>query len=137
MIQFRTFVLLLFVIPLFSSCYYDNLEELHPNLSSANCDTTGTISYASDIVPILNAYCSLNNSSCHNSSASYPLNTYANVHTEAFATNGSCSRMLVLTIKHDPCLNPSIQFMPQGGGMLDNCSIQKIEAWVNRGAPNN
>jgi hypothetical protein len=134
MVRLKKLIPLLIVIPLFSSCYYDNQEVLHP--SGTTCDTAGiAISYATDIVPILSASCSINNSSCHNSSTSFRLDTYTGVHDQAVAISSSCSGLLVLAIKHQ-CVAP-VDFMPQGGTMLDNCNIMKIEAWVNRGTPNN
>lgn len=113
----------------FSSCYYDNLEELHPVLTNLNCDTVGTVSYATDIVPILSSNCGINNT-CHNNTSFYRLDTYSGVHDRA------SSGLLVKAIKHDPSL-AAVDFMPSGGGVLDSCSIKKIEAWVNRGISNN
>jgi hypothetical protein len=123
---------LLFIALFFNSCYYDNLEEIHPFLPTANCDTTGTISYSTDLVPILVSYCSLNSPTCHNAATSYPMDTYDGV--AVFAQSG----VLVQSIKHDPAIvGGPINYMPSGGGKLDRCSIMKIEAWVNRGFPQN
>jgi hypothetical protein len=121
------FLLILFVIPFFNSCYYDNLEEIHPN-ANINCvDTTGTISYTNDIVPILTGSCGLTNSSCHNGSTQFPMDTYTGV--AAQAANGN----LVKAVIHDP----TVSAMPKDGGMLNTCYIKEIQAWVNRGFPQN
>ncbi len=122
-------VLPLFVISLLSSCYYDNLDELHPSAGLEPCDTTGTISYATDIVPILNANCGTNNS-CHNGAAPFPLDTYSGVIDQVNSDN------LILAITHDPSFTAA-QWMPSGGGFINTCSINKIRAWINRGALEN
>ncbi len=126
---------ILFVVSLLSSCYYDNQDELHPVIQTQTCDTTGTITYANDILPILTSYCSLNESSCHSGASSYPMNTYNGVHAQATGGHGTCTGYLVLSLKHE-CVEPAF-FMPQGGGSLNPCLINKIAAWVNRGALNN
>ena len=60
-----------------SSCYYDNVEELHPRLSVVDSlgDTTGTVTYTNKIAPLMTKYCV----TCHNSSPSsqsFDLSTY-------------------------------------------------------------
>ena len=72
LLSFFTFAL--FCMAFLPSCYYDNNEELHPELLLAtNCDTSGiTISYANDIVPILKGSCGTTNS-CHQNGTNEPL----------------------------------------------------------------
>jgi hypothetical protein len=118
----------------FNSCYYDNLEELHPNTTDSlltKCDTllTETISYSQDIVPILVGYCGTNNNACHSSSTGTGiiLDNYNDVLT--VANNG----LLVQSITNFPGLSP----MPKFSGTLNSCYVKKIEAWVNRGKLNN
>ena len=50
------FLSILFSVSL-SSCYYDTEEELYPDSGSSTCDTI-SVSYATDIVPIVSAKCS-------------------------------------------------------------------------------
>lgn len=64
-----------------SSCYYDNVEELHPKLATTDSlgDTTGTITYTNRIKPLMTNYCT----SCHYSSGtSFDLTTYDEVSNE-------------------------------------------------------
>ena len=128
----KKFLLLLCVVFSFSACYYDNFEEMHPVVTDATCDTTGTISYANDIVPILSTYCGISpGNTCHStdgSSSGIVLDDYSDV-----SGNGS---LMVRSINHDGSLN-QVDWMPSGGGMINKCSINKIEAWVNRGRLNN
>ncbi len=121
------------LIAMFTGCYYDNLEELHPNTEP--CDTTGTISYINDINPIMLHSCGSQDLACHNTDASqsgYGLGTYDDV-----INTIDNSGIFLETIKHDPSIS-SAKWMPKNSSsMIDDCSIQKIEAWINRGRPNN
>ena len=122
-----------FVIVLLNGCYYDNLEDLHP--TPVPCDTTGTISFANDILPIMTNSCGNQDLACHKteaSSSTYGLGNYTDV-----INTIDGSGIFLETIKHDPSINSS-KWMPKNSSTkLDNCSIQKIEAWLNRGRLNN
>jgi hypothetical protein len=120
----------LFVTSFLSSCYYDNQDELHPVINLPTCDTTGTISYTGDIVPLLNTYCGTTNSSCHtanHSSSSIALTDYQSVQLQV--DNGK----LLGSIQHQPGYVP----MPFQTAALNSCDRQKIEAWVHKGSLNN
>jgi hypothetical protein len=118
---------------LFNGCYYDNLEELHPSLPP--CDTTGTISFATDITQIMTHSCGSQDMACHNTDASqsgYGLGNYTDV-INTIDNSGT----FLKSITHDPSINSS-KWMPKGStAKIDNCSIEKIEAWLNRGRLNN
>lgn len=117
---------------LFSSCYYDNAEELNPNFGqSGNCDTAGTISYSGRIAPLMTAYCGSigsSASSCHgeSSTSGLPLVTWQEV-SDAAADN------LMDAIRHENGASP----MPKGGGKLDDCSILVLQKWIDEGKQNN
>lgn len=109
---------------LLSACTYHNEEDYFK--TDENTCQTENISFAKDIQPLLNENCI----SCH--SASFPmgnidLSDYANV---AQAAKGG---KLVSVIKHQT----GYPAMPQGQPKLDDCTIAKIEAWVNDGFKNN
>ena len=114
-------------------CYYDNLEELHPNITP--CDTSGVVSYTNDINPIMINSCGATDLACHKTDAAtsgYGLGSY----DELFLTIDN-SGIFLETIKHDPSISTS-KWMPKNvSSKIDDCSIQKIEAWINRGRPNN
>ena len=114
-----------------SGCYYDNLEEIHPTLGMS-CDTTGIVaSYANDIVPILASGCGISDNACHNtdnSDSEIGLETYAGVTAQI-----SPNDVFLKSITHDP----NVSAMPKGGGKLDDCSILKIQSWINQGYLNN
>ena len=111
----------LFAMVIASGCYYDNVDELYPD----GC-RTANMSYTDDIVPILQGNCL----SCHNSMSEQGgvnLQDYENV--LIYVEDGS----LIGSVNHDEGYEP----MPQTGSKISNCSIAKLEAWVEQGAINN
>lgn len=125
--------ILLVVAGLFFSggCYYDNVQELHPELLLNNdCDTTSTMSFQTHIKPILNNSCGANNS-CHNTlgaSGGVILDNYADVKT---VVN---SGKLMSSILWDGNASQMPQSSPT---QLNSCSIAKIQKWVDAGALDN
>lgn len=114
-----------------SGCYYDNNEELHPELviGGTTCDTTVLIKYSTDVQSIMSGSCGANNS-CHNSTSSSNINlgTYAGVHTVAL--NGKLWSAIVWDGK--------ASFMPQGSSAkINDCYQAKILKWINEGSPDN
>lgn len=113
-------VALALVLPF--GCTYDNEEEQNPE--TTDC-TIGTVSYLTDIKPILQSNCY----SCHNAtlqSGNIALDSHAGL------LKVSSSRLLP-AINHEPG-HPA---MPQGGDKLPACDIAKITKWVNAGSLNN
>lgn len=116
----------------FTACTNDNLEELHPS-----CDTTGVVSFANVVLPIMNSSCGTDNTGCHvNNSADggYGLSNYTDM-IEYFVSPAKDLKF-IRTLTHDPALSSSL-YMPQGAAKLDDCSILKIQAWINNGKQNN
>lgn len=112
-------------------CYYDNLQELHPQLLlNTDCDTSVTMSFQTHIKPILTNSCGANNS-CHNAQGAgggYVFESYAGV--KSAANSGK----LMSSILWDG----NAQQMPKGSPtQLSDCSIAKIQKWVNTGALDN
>ncbi|WP_018616113.1 hypothetical protein [Segetibacter koreensis] len=119
------FLIMAFSI-IFSGCYNSKADLIIPH---NDCDTTGIISYRSDVTSILQQNCYI----CHSA--------------DKYATNGGFHQLdkfsvlqqmiangkLLKAINHLPGAVP----MPYGGSKLSDCDIMKITAWVNRGAPDN
>lgn len=105
------------LIALLPHCYYDSEEYIY---GKTRCDTTN-IGYANDISVIMNQYCN----SCHNQNSPSG-NVITNNYTNLFqiASNG---RLWQTT---------SSGSMPKSG-KLDECTINKIKAWIDDGAKNN
>ncbi len=91
------------------------------NACNSGCDST-KFAWTADILPIIKTNCV----ACH-SSGTVLLNSHAGVQTVAL--NGR----LMGAIRHLQGYRP----MPEGGGSLSSCDIEKIQKWVNNGAPNN
>lgn len=105
-----------------SSCYYDVGEELYP---PSSCDTSA-MSFKVDIAPIFKANCV----ECHNKTLMHgnvSLDNYGGV--LEVVQNGK----LIGVINHNPGFPP----MPRNQAKLPQCTINKIEAWINQGALNN
>jgi len=120
----KSTIILSMIVLLFSSCYYDNEEDLYPFYEN-NCDTT-SVSYSLTVKPILERSCV----SCHqasNPSGNVLLDTYDGV--KAAADNGS----LYGSINHDD----GYTAMPLGGGKLSNCSIAQVKSWIDNGSLDN
>lgn len=113
-----------------TGCYYDNFSELHPSSgNSGACDTSGAMSFNTDIVPILNNSCGTTNS-CHGTSntSGYDLSTYGGVAATVVNTQ------LYSSITFDGTVSP----MPKGSSNpVATCSITKIKKWIDAGYPNN
>jgi len=108
----------LFSLP--SACTYNNEEDLYGPVET--CDTVG-MRYSVEIRQILENNCY----SCHtvaNNISGYPFEDFETLHD--YAVSGT----LVARI------NDTVKPMPESG-LMSLCNRQKIEAWVNAGAPDN
>ena len=100
---------------MFNSCYKDSVEGLY----RFTCDTTN-VTYSGTIQAIISTNCL----GCH----------------DAGNSNGDFTTQALVASKGNAIVGritgQTGNIMPQGG-KLDDCSINKIKAWVNKGAPNN
>ena len=123
--NFKWFFVLLaigFLGLLNEGCYYDVAEEIYPDTA---CDTIG-ITYNEDILPLVTNNCYV----CHDQSNNFggiTLEGYDNLKKNV--DNGK----FLGAIKHED----GFSAMPQGQPKLQDCNIEKIESWINAGAPNN
>lgn len=123
----KTFTLLTITVVLglaYSGCIYDKADLVYPQ--PATCDTVN-MKYSTDIVPILTANCYV----CHGGNASNSGGRKFDSH--ALLLNYVNSGKLVKAITHSSGATPMPYQLPK----LPECTINKIKAWVNRGAPNN
>jgi hypothetical protein len=117
-------VLLLGLSMLLYSCYYDSEDELY----GGGCDTE-FVTYSENIQRILNRNC-LNchgNSSYQSLGAGIDLEGYNDL--KVWVDNGK----FFSSISHDGNASP----MPKAGQKLDDCTLDKIKAWIDEGALNN
>lgn len=117
-------VLVLISISIISSCYYDNFEELNPG-AGLTCDTTKSVTFATDILPIMTSNCGTNNAACHKAGASgfYQLDNIAGI--DAAIADGK----FIQSIKHQS----GASAMPKNSPKLDDCSIALIDKWLSTG----
>lgn len=117
-------MLLALLLAFAGGCSYDNLAELHPEI---NCDPT-SVSFASDIVPIISGSCNSLAASCHGPGATKPLDTYAGVKVQV--DEGK----MLSSVTWDG----NARQMPDGSSSkIDDCSISKLAQWIADGALNN
>ena len=131
--KMKKIALIATVIITFAGCYNDKYDKLYPQSAVTTCDTNKTISYATDIQPIIADYCYSPGNGCHDavgaSNSGYDFTTYnglAPVATQA---------ILVNDLNWTPTAHNND--MPKNGTQLPACDIDKITRWVNEGAPNN
>ncbi|MBC7776806.1 MAG: hypothetical protein H7246_15335 [Phycisphaerae bacterium] len=87
------------------------------------CDISNA-TFSAFVQPLVQGRCQ----GCHSGSnpqGNIKLTSYAEIKTVAL--NG----------KMYAALTRSSNWMPKGGAKLDDCSLQKIQAWIGAGAPNN
>jgi len=116
-------LVLLTIVMMLSSCYYDSEEDLYGN-SINNCDTVN-VSFSATVLPILNANCT----SCHNST-----NASGGVITESHESliEHVQSGVFGRAINHTGPID-----MPLDGQKLPACELAKINAWIYQGALKN
>lgn len=107
-----------------NSCYYDNAEYLN----GTACDTI-SVSFSSDIVPILEANCY----SCHSIATGvvFGEGTILETYDELMASVSGAS----LTEAID--WTGTTSHMPKGGSQLPACERSLIRNWVDQGMLNN
>ncbi|MEY2963685.1 MAG: hypothetical protein RL754_946 [Bacteroidota bacterium] len=116
--------LILFAISalLFSSCYYDNVENVYGTNSCQSSVTT----YSEDVSLILQTHCT----ACHGSAGtSGGLNLEGHTNASASALSGSLMNR-VQRNAGDALLMPP-------NGPLSDCEQEKLRQWISEGAPNN
>lgn len=115
-------LLVLFSIFL-GSCYYDNEEELYPNIPP--CDTVN-VTYSSSVAPVMANHCN----DCHGGTA-----PTAGIRTDTY--NGlsviAASGRLWGAINHEQ----GFSFMPKDAPKLSECDLAKIRKWLDDGFPDN
>jgi hypothetical protein len=119
----KSFLLILLSTIVLTSCYQDKEELLYPKI----CDIKDTVSYASDIVPILRINCY----NCHSSARASSRG--ANIKLDSYENASNLSSSTLDAIKHNSGSAP----MPKNSRKLTDCDISTFEAWVLKGSLNN
>ena len=123
-------IVVLTIISIFVyNCRYDNEEELYAETDPEEICDTLNVRYSLSIQPILSANCY----SCHSNTTSGAFGSGINLESHSGLVEVAHSGRLTGAITH----SPGFSAMPQGGTKLDDCSINKIKAWIKEGALNN
>ena len=110
-------LLFIAVMMMSGGCYYDNEEELYPNV--AGCDTLN-ITYEASIAPVMAKSCN----TCHSGSApSAGIRTDNYNDLSVIASNGR----LWGAVSHAQGYSP----MPKDQAMLSDCDLSKIRKWID------
>jgi uncharacterized membrane protein len=116
-----TFAALMLMV-FFSGCYYDKDAILNPGTGGAaiNCTTTPA-KFGADVNPIIQSKCAI--SGCHNASGAggVILLNYNQI-------SAAASRINVRAV---------VQKTMPSSGPLPKADLDKIQCWINSGAPNN
>lgn len=108
-----------------TSCTRENEEDLKPAIGQPICDTLN-VTFTKDVLPIITLNCYI----CHgNGSMIAGINLQGYTRIKRQVDNN----LLLNVIKH----SPGYAQMPSGQAKLAQCDIDKIEAWVKRGAIDN
>lgn len=116
--------LTLAVVIYFTACYYDNNEDLYPQIQvqQGSCDTL-TITYNTTVKPIFDNYCV----GCHGAGASFNFDGYTPL--SSYLTTGSQKLIDNINFSGSQPMPPTAK--------LSSCYIRQIELWINAGYPNN
>lgn len=115
--------ILLVALPMLAlgGCYYDNEEELYPGACAVG-DATITGWYTNNVEPLLQSRCAI--PGCHVPGGTGPGDFNQYVEVKARVDDGTFQEQVFV-----------LRAMPQGGA-LSSCELQKLQAWVDAGAPN-
>lgn len=110
----------IFCVVFFVGCYYDNEEDLYP--FADNCNTTD-VKFRRDIQPIISKSCAT--SGCHVPGGTGVGNFQVFGELKSKVDDNSFNNRVFVQRNMPP------------DEMLSSCEIQKLQAWVEQGAPNN
>jgi hypothetical protein len=114
-------LLALVTVAAMTGCVY-----VKKDVVQAPCNLPATVSYATNIVPILQTNCY----GCHSNASNLTGILLDNYNTlKSYASSGT----LYGVISH----SAGFRAMPDGGSKLDDCTISTIKKWIDAGAPNN
>lgn len=112
------------------ACTNESKENITPDNSGNGCDTAN-ITYTNYVKSVMEANCTT--AGCHDAgtkSGDIDLSNYANAKSVALTTAHNTSLLLGVINHQDDFVA-----MPQNAAKLSDCTINKITAWVNAGAP--
>ncbi len=111
------------MIAVLSGCNNNKADVVYPA-----CDTV-RVSLKRDLTPVLVVYCF----NCHSAENAPIMGGNHNLQDYSTIRDLVLQDVLIPSIKHNLGSNP----MPNSGGMLSDCDINKFIDWKNENAPDN
>ena len=106
-----------------SSCYNDNQEDLYPNKLCNAGDVNDAGFYVNKVEPIIQSRCAI--PGCHVSGSNNAPGDFSQYdQLKAVVDNGKFQTFVLVD-----------RSMPSNS-TLSSCDLQKLQVWVNGGAPN-
>jgi hypothetical protein len=140
---------LLSILLFWIACKDDNVEDLNNGPAPCTFTATDTAFYGTVIQPIFNASCGTDNNGCHDASNSIgqggsngslfdyagTIETLIDCSSDGSLDSGAVN--LMKRVNHDSSI-PSSKWMPKGTtSKMDDCSIQKLQRWIDQGLQDN
>lgn len=136
LVGFNQLLVVAVTLWLLSGCYYDRADHLYGQGGASDggggggvmpCDTTLVVSFAGNLLPILDTHCN----NCHSATApDGGLDLTSHEGVSQSGNVGSLVSRLRLPMS-------DLGSMPQNGVPLPECDIVLFELWIAQGAPNN
>ena len=121
----RLSILMVLVVSIFQSCYYDNKDDLYQHVQQVEC-AVDAATYSGEVLPILITHCDR----CHNNDrADGGVNLAGYANAKRHADNGS----LYGTTAH----LSGYPVMPTSGIRIPPCEIATLKKWIDNGALEN
>lgn len=122
-------ILLLCIVVVATSCYYDNEEALYPVTTTVReCDTTA-VTYSASIAPVIALKCN----SCHSITSAPSAGGNIILEGHMNMENVAATGKLLGAVTHAP----GYSSMPKTGNKLSYCEITAIRRWIEANMPNN
>ncbi len=128
--KYIIFSLLAIAAAALSGCRYDKADELYV---ATPCDTTVSITFSAYVTGVVNDNCISCHSTANNVSLGGSINLEGYDNLINYVNDGLNGGSFMGAITH----NSNYLAMPQNEAKLDDCTILKLQKWVNNGAQNN
>lgn len=112
------------------ACRYDKADELYV---TPTCDTTVSTTFSQYVSTVVDNNCLECHSTANNASLGGSINLEGYDNLINYVNDGPNGGSFMGAITH----NPNYIAMPDGAAKLDDCTIQKLQKWINNGAQNN
>jgi hypothetical protein len=121
---------LVFTVCALYACRYDKADELYV---TPDCDTTVSTTFSQYVSTVVDNNCLECHSNANNATLGGSINLDGYDNLINYVNDGPNGGSFMGAITH----NANYVAMPDGAAKLDDCTIQKLQKWINNGAQNN